>query len=137
MLGRNIAALRNERMLIFASPEALSLMSTELYWAMDGTFASCPKVFKISKSGQIFVIGVVIRHQTIPCVYALITKQNKPTFELVFKKIKEALPSTTTPLSMLCDFDLSAIEGFKKIYPLVEIQGNFNPSKWKKLYQKH
>ena len=74
---------------MFASPEALQLLSSHRNWTMDGTFASCPKVFKASKSGQIFVIGTIIRNRTIPCVYSLITRQNKPTFAVLFEQLRK------------------------------------------------
>lgn len=90
---RNVAASvgTKERVLIFASPEALGLLNTQRNWCMDGTYTSCPKVFKVSKSGQVFIIGTIIRNHTIPCVYALITRQNKPTFKLLFEQLRKVI----------------------------------------------
>lgn len=60
-------------------------------WCMDGTYTSCPKVFKISKNNQIFVIGTIIKNHTIPCVYALINRQNQRTFKVVFDELKKVV----------------------------------------------
>ena len=94
---QQIKVNENERIIIFSSPEALQLAlrkhsnqhSAHKNWSMDGTFASCPKVFKVTKSGQIFVIGTIIRNRTIPCVYALISRQNKPTFTILFEQLRK------------------------------------------------
>ena len=108
---------------MFVSPTAKMLLTEVKNWPMNGTYKVAPAVYRVSRSEQLFVIGVVIRNKTFPCVYALLTKQTKPSFEVLFSMLKRILPSQ--PGSVMCDFDMAAISAFKKIFPQASIQGNF------------
>jgi hypothetical protein len=114
-----------ERILIFASPSALKLLSDVGDWAMDGTYKSCPAVFRATKSGQVFVISVIIRHRSFPCIFALLTRQNRTTFEELFTVLRRKLPSAFSPSSVMCDYDLAAILAFRCIFPPTKINGLF------------
>jgi hypothetical protein len=90
-----------DRIIMFASQSALQLLHQTTDWSMDGTFKSCPKVFKVFKSGQLFVIGAVIRHRMFPCVYTLLTRQTRAAFEEVFSVLKRLLPANPPPTSII------------------------------------
>lgn len=100
------------------------MLSEHGHWAMDGTFKSCPSIFKIGQGSQIFVIGIFIRHRFFPCIYCLITRKNKPTFEEVFAAIKKFLPANLSPQSIVSD--LTAISAFKKYFGNTRVQGFLN-----------
>ena len=108
---------------MFVSPTAKMLLTKVKNWPMNGTYKVAPAVYRVSRSEQLFVIGVVIRSKTFLCVYALLTEQTKPSFEVLFSMLKRILPSQ--PESVMCDFDMAAISAFKKIFPHASIQGNF------------
>jgi hypothetical protein len=110
-----------DRIIMFASQSALQLLHQTTDWSMDGTFKSCPKVFKVFKSGQLFVIGAVIRHRMFPCVYTLLTSQTRATFEVVFAGLKRLLPA-----NIICDYDLAAMKVFQHLYSTTHIQGYFH-----------
>ena len=76
-----------------------------------------------ARSAQLFVIGVVINHRMFPCVFALITRQNKPTFTNLFQIIKKSIPSDSDPTTMIADFDMAAISAFKTVFPSSKIAG--------------
>ena len=110
---------------MFVSPTAKMLLTEVKNWAMDGTYKVAPAVYRVSRSGQLFVIGVVIRNKTFPCVYALLTKQTKPSFEVLFSLLRLKRILASHPESVMCDFDMAAISAFTKIFPQASIQGNF------------
>lgn len=113
----------NERMLVFASPTALRMLGDHNHWAMDGTFKITPKIFRVSRSGQLYIVGIVIRQRTYPCIFALLTKQKHENFEELFTVIKRKISIQNLPSSVICDYDKAHIAAFKKIFPDARIQG--------------
>ena len=55
------------RLIIFATNDAIRLLATNPHWFMDGTFKVCPEIFF-----QIYTIHVLINHQVFSCVFALL-----------------------------------------------------------------
>lgn len=70
---------RINRIIIFASPDCLEILSQSNHVFMDGTFSSCTKGFY-----QLYVLHVIYKMKPLPVVYALlvITKKKKNTDSL-------------------------------------------------------
>ena len=66
----------NDRMLIFATDQALQLLSESDDWYNDGTFKVCPEVFF-----QLYTTHARVHGRTIPCVYALLPNKTGATYE--------------------------------------------------------
>lgn len=110
------------RILIFASEEAKSLMSVLEHFFGDGTFKSCPTPFK-----QIYTIhgddNSDMEHtRVIPLVYVIMTKMNENTYKIVFDLIKTVIPNWK-PLKFTSDFEKAAMNAMQFIFPEVQIKG--------------
>ena len=65
------------RLIIFATNDAIRLPATNSHWFMDGTFKVCPEIFF-----QIYTIHALINHQIFPCVFALLPNKTEATYNL-------------------------------------------------------
>lgn len=112
------------RIIVFASDIAADEIKNVHHFFCDGTFDCCPCPFK-----QIYTIHGDIGNNSdetniVPIFYALLVNKEKETYEIMFKKIKEALPDFK-PLKFTLDFEMSAIVAINNEFPTAEIHGCF------------
>jgi len=85
------------RMLIFASNQAIQLLAISEDWFGDGTFKVCPDIFF-----QLYTIHARINQRVIPCVYALLPNKTRQTYERLFREISDrVLAVGNAPLTFL------------------------------------
>ena len=85
----------SKRILIFCTAQNLKILSSCETWVLDGTFKSCPKLYK--KNGQLYTLhgffiqknkaGKVIATASLPLIYALLRDKSKSTYEALFASI--------------------------------------------------
>ena len=63
------------RLIIFATNDALRLFATNPHWFMNGTFKVCPEIFF-----QTYTIHALINHQIFPCVFAVLPNKTEATY---------------------------------------------------------
>ncbi len=110
-----------DKIVVFATEENLSILyhSDEVF--MDGTFKTCPSIFK-----QIYIFHGYFMGKLFPLVYALLTGKSQTIYERLFtllnEKIVELNNTPLQPLKFRIDFELAAINSIRNIYPNNEIQ---------------
>jgi len=120
--------------LIFATRTNLQRLSQSQHWFADGTFKSCPKLFK-----QLYTIHCV-QHQTVlPSVFILMTNRRKATYQRIFETLKD-LQQNLNPVSILTDFEQAAFNAFKQSFPNSVHRGCFfhlTQNIWRKVQDNH
>lgn len=125
----------NDRILVFASENGKSCLSSCLSFFIDGTFKSSSKQF-----GQLFVIHADLgssweETNTIPAVYALLPNKKRETYDRFFKAIKTNVPGWS-PTTLMMDFEIAIVQSARSLFPETEILGcnyHFNQCLWKKV----
>lgn len=95
------------RMILYATPEFLSILSKSNNWFCDGTFKIVPELFF-----QLYSIHAEFEGLVIPCVYALLSNKEETTYDAVFRKLLEFEPALN-PLSIMVDFEKAAINALE------------------------
>ena len=83
------------QMLIFMSDEAIEILRKSTRWQLDGTFKSSPKQFY-----QIFTIHAYFGKKLLPCVYCLLKKKDRETYDTALQKIKNILIDNNGPINV-------------------------------------
>ena len=123
------------RLLVFATKESLSVMSSCDQWFVDGTFGTAPKHFK-----QLFTIRVKLSNCSITCVYALLPNKKQETYEEFFTSVftichsYDLRPNVTT---VSCDYEKAIHKAVISTFGnYIHIQGCFyhlTQSTWRKV----
>ena len=88
------------RILIFATDQAVELLSTSNDWFCDGTFIVCPEIFF-----QLYTIHARSNERTIPCVFGLLPNKTRITYERFLVELRNNLrPGGNGPATILFDF---------------------------------
>ena len=66
-------------MFIFATSDALDMLANSSQWFGDGIFKLCPQMFS-----QIYAIYVLVNHEVLPCVFALLPSKTEIVYEQFF-----------------------------------------------------
>lgn len=107
------------RMLLFATDECLALLKANVNWLFDGTFKSSPNAFY-----QVFTLHCLHANGAVPCVYALLPDKTQETyttfFEVVNQKAEHPRPET-----VMCDYELAAMNAVRTVFPDVQVTGCF------------
>ncbi|CAF4556485.1 unnamed protein product, partial [Didymodactylos carnosus] len=106
-----------DRLLIFSSPEQLSVLETATDFLVDGTFEVVPEIFY-----QLYVIHAVYRGHVIPVVFALLRRKNAVTYQRLINHIIEFAP-LWYPESILLDYEKAAKNVFETGFPHVTLSG--------------
>ncbi|CAF1402788.1 unnamed protein product [Rotaria sordida] len=124
-----------ERMLIFATDWSLSFLSACSRWHSDGTFNVTPLRFE-----QVYVVCGFSEDFMIPCVYALTTRKDQITYSKLFHHIitlgENRQGVRMRPTNLTCDFEQSAINAFKLVFPGAHVKTcffHFCQSLWRKI----
>ncbi len=106
---------KNNKILLFCSPDGLACLSDAAYWHGDGTFHVAAKYFY-----QLYIIHAWFKNRMIPCAFALMHRRRSSDHVKVLKAyVNEA--STTgkipqKPQIIMTDFDSAAIKAFKQVF---------------------
>ena len=109
----------NNRILLFSTQRNLELMDHCDHWYADGTFKAAPPLFT-----QIYTIHAVKYNSTIPTVFALMPNKSQDTYVRLFNAIKDLKPNLN-PISIMTDFEQSAINAFHQVFPNASQRGCF------------
>ncbi|XP_060867443.1 uncharacterized protein LOC132942809 [Metopolophium dirhodum] len=110
------------RMLIFATSRALTILSSASLWFMDGTF-KCSSVF-----AQLYVIRAEFEDNVFTCVYAFLPNKLQTTYEemltnVILASIRNRSP--VKPETIIIDFEIGVINAISLVFNQVKIQGCF------------
>lgn len=108
------------RILIFTTKQNLQFLDCALYWIMDGTFRCTPHPFL-----QMYTIHALVGNdestrRLLPMVYAFLPSKIEACYETLFRELKKCGDSfelQITPLYVLIDFEMAAINACKSIFP--------------------
>lgn len=117
-LGRQVKFEENCVML-FATKSNLILLNKSQLWVMDGTFATCPILFK-----QIYSIHGLVDTGTdryyVPLVYAFLTNKTLNCYLYFFQALKAYALEYDIPLNprvIMTDFEMAVINSVKEEFP--------------------
>lgn len=123
----------NNRIIIFSTHDNLDIMDNYSDWFADGTFKTSPLIFS-----QVYTIHVLIKENIIiPTIYALLPNKTEETYIRLLTTLKEIKPNLN-PKSIMTDFERSAINAFKYVFPNIKQNGchfHFAQSIWRHIQQ--
>lgn len=131
-LQHDITYGEDDRLLMFYTLAALTLLCNSRVIFCDGTFKVAPKLFY-----QLYTIHVVVGAYVYPVIYCLSTRKNQQTYELIFNRLKEhaaSLGLNFAPTRVTCDFEMAAMNAIRTVLPDAEIAGcqfHFGQSVWR------
>lgn len=114
----------NGRVIVFASPGCLRLLSRSQEWFMDGNFSIAPPQFL-----QLYIIRVGLGGTFITACYALMSRKTERAYRDLFDIInrrcaQNGLPPPA-PQAMHCDFEIAAHNAARHTYPTASIRACF------------
>ena len=107
------------RMIIYSSENGIERLRNSHHWFCDGTFKVCPDIFF-----QLYSVHARINGRILPSVYALLPNKTRLTYTRFFEEISNHM-NDHTPVSVLFDFELAAIDACVNTFPDVEVTGCF------------
>jgi hypothetical protein len=69
-----------ERVVVFATKDALRHLAQSQVWFMDGNFSMAPLLFQ-----QLYIIRAQLDDGAVTCVYALLSGKTQAIYEVVFR----------------------------------------------------
>ena len=109
------------RLIIFATHDAIRLLATKSNWFMDGTFKVCPEIFF-----KIYTIHVLINHQIFPCVFALLPNKTEITYNRFLTEVLNAVRNIGNELeNVLVSFERAAMNAITNQLNQVEVNTLF------------
>ena len=90
-----------QRMILYATPKFLSILSKSNNWFCDGTFKVVPELFF-----QLYSIHAEFEG------YALLSNREETTYDTAFRKLLEIEPALN-PQSIMVDFEKAAINALE------------------------
>jgi hypothetical protein len=102
------------RMLIFATDEQLRMLADAPVWHMDGTFATCPRIFH-----QIYTIRIPLDSTSISCVYALLPNKTQDTYEDFLRAVVnecQARNLIAFPGRVVTDFEQAVVNAVSAVF---------------------
>jgi hypothetical protein len=109
----------NDRILPFSTQRNLDLMAQCSHWFADGTFQTAPLLFD-----QLYTIHAVKYHNIIPTVFVLMPNRTEDTYNCVLNALK-SLNQNLQPLTIMTDFEQSALKAFHTAFPSAIQRGYF------------
>lgn len=127
-------SFEQNRIIIFASDAAKTMLGKVKNVLSDGTFKICPKPFM-----QLYTIhGDIGSTETssnvVPLVYALLMNKRQNTYELLLHLIKSQIPDWC-PETFKMDFEIAAMKAVENVFPNCKVNGCYFHFK-KCLYKK-
>ena len=122
-----------DRVIIFATQEALDVLKGARNVFSDGTFKTCPNLFT-----QIYTIHADLRGKVVPMVYALLANKRHGTYLKLLTAVKSLLPNWALA-TVTTDFEAAAVRAWKDVYPTARQHGcyfHFSQCLWREI-QRH
>ena len=101
------------RIIIFATENAMHHLAKSDIWFMDGTFTSAPALFE-----QIFVIRASLADSAISCVYGFLSGKSQEIYQDFLSAVLdkgEALGLDMNPVTTMTDFELSLLNAIANV----------------------
>ena len=109
------------RLIIFATNDAIRVLATNPHWFMDGNFKVCPEIFF-----QIYTIHVLINHQVFSCVFALLPSKTEATCNCSLTEVLKAVKNIgNEPEHIVVDFERAAMNAITNQLNQVEVNTLF------------
>lgn len=124
----------DERILAFSINNGSDLRQADIILA-DGTFKSCCRLFDQLYTLHMDIGSTAEATCVIPVLYALLPNRKEATYIRLFTLLKEKL-SDFSPKVIKVDFEIAAIQAFRRTFPGAEIKGcnfHFNQAIWRKV----
>ncbi|CAF0717105.1 unnamed protein product [Brachionus calyciflorus] len=127
----------NERIICFASDKQLEILSLTKRWHVDGTFKAAPSLFY-----QLYMIHAWYLDEMHACVFVFLQNKYQSSYLRMLSLIKENSEKANfilNPSEIVIDFEVGAINAFKRSFPGIEIKGchfHFTQAIWKNI-QRH
>ena len=113
LLNDNGAEAKN-RIIIFATKDALHHLAKSDIWYMDGTFSSAPALFE-----QLFVIRAPLGDSAVSCVYGFLSGKSQEIYQEFFMTILEKgeeLGLDMNPVTTMSDFEKSLLNATENVF---------------------
>ena len=107
------------RIIMFATNQALDLLRQSDHWFCDGTFSVSPAIFF-----QVYTIHAICNGKVIPCVFSLLPNKTGPTYDRLFQEIDNHM-NGHVPTDILFDFEQAAMNGARHVFPGIIVKGCF------------
>lgn len=107
------------RILVFGSPDTQQIIHRFQHFFLDGTFKSCPLPFKQLYSIHGFDVEA---KKVVPIFFAFLRNKNERTYEILFRMIKNQIPSWK-PVKMTLDYEQAAMKGVQTVFPDTIVKG--------------
>ena len=107
------------RVFMFGSPDAVSLLEQSPHWFCDGTFKVVPELFY-----QLYTVHAKVGTGIFPCIYALLPNKTQATYGHLFQELF-SITNNASPTSVLMDFEKAALNAFEAIHPNSDVIGCF------------
>ncbi|CAK9291551.1 unnamed protein product [Gordionus sp. m RMFG-2023] len=112
---------KNNELLLFSTHELLECLCNADQIFMDGTFFSCPLLFK-----QLYTIHIMINHTIIPCAYILLPNKKKETYLKMLDLLKNyclSIGFLFSPPKSLIDFEMGVLRALEEMFPTISVKG--------------
>lgn len=103
-----------DRVIIYATDEALAHLSTSREWFMDGTFGTAPQLFT-----QLYVIRAPAGASSVTCVYAFLTGKSRALYEEMFRALNDHCRTKgfeLDPETVKVDFEQAVFQAIEGVY---------------------
>lgn len=107
-----------KRIIMFGTKKNLERLALTEHWFCDGTFDSCPSIFK-----QILTIHGIFGGYVIPLVFCLLPDKKQKTYEKLLEILCEK--NSLNPTTIMTDYETALINAFTKQFPNTEMRGCF------------
>ena len=104
----------NNRVLVFAAPDALTQLGSTDWWYMDGNFKCAPNIFM-----QLYVIRGRLDSGAVTCVYALLPGKSGQIYTEMFQAVQtEMLRMGVFPnvSHVSVDFEIAAYDAVRAVF---------------------
>ena len=120
------------RILVFATDQALALLRQCDHWFGDGTFSVSPSIFF-----QVYTIHSICNGKVVPCIFALLPNKTGLTYNQLLTEVGNNM-NGHAPSDMLFDFEQAAFNAARHVFPGIDVKGCFfhlSQNLWKKIQQ--
>ena len=111
----------SNKILIFGTQENLLKLSELDTIYVDGTFSTCPSLFR-----QLFTINGFVGGQQFPLVYGFLPTKSRADYNRFFAIVKEEMQNSgliLQPSAVMADFKLALIQAVELQFPSTRILG--------------
>ncbi|CAF1068910.1 unnamed protein product, partial [Brachionus calyciflorus] len=126
-----------DRIITFASKLQIEILSKSTRWHIDGTFKSCPNLYK-----QLFTVHALFEKEMYLCSFILLVNKTNDIYQKAFTELVSAAEDmgyTLQPKKIMSDFELAAIKAIRNVFTDCTIKGcyfHFIQCIWKNIQEK-